>query len=142
MLIVVVLLGLSLAQTMAGRTFLQSVGLYKPPGGFTALAFTDPGNIPDRVPHGNTSIGVSFGIRNATDASRTYDWSIALVHSGKSQVGASGVATVPAQGQTTISRAVAAACTGGRLQVIVRLASPAESIDFWVTCPAKARSMP
>jgi hypothetical protein len=35
-----------------------------------------------------------------------------------------------------VTKSVAAECTSGRVQVVVHLASPSESISFWVTCPS------
>ena len=136
-----VLLGASLAQTGTGHALLQDTGLYEAPPSFTELAFTAPANLPAQLKSAHAPIGVSFSIHNVSGASRTYDWSIALVRSSQSHVKASGVATVPPQGRATVAKTVAMSCVGGRLQIVVRLASPAESIDFWVTCPLQTRSV-
>ena len=128
--------GVGLAQTGAGRALLQDVGLVQAPRSYTELAFTAPGSLPDQLTSSHTDIKVSFGIRNASGSSRTYQWSIAFARSGQSTVKASGVVKTSAQGTATVVKTVKAACVGGRLQVVVHLASPAESIAFWTACPS------
>ncbi|HEY6494887.1 MAG TPA: hypothetical protein VIZ43_16560 [Trebonia sp.] len=86
----------------------------------------------------NASVPVAFGIHNVSGDSHQYHWSITLVRSGKSQVEASGSVQTPAQGRTAISKSVPSGCTSTQVEVVVQLASPAESISFWVTCPSGA----
>jgi hypothetical protein len=138
LLAAVVLACAGLAQTRPGHAALASAGLYEEPATYSELAFSTPDALPSALTKSGASVKVSFGIRNVSSDPRSYDWSIALVRSGKSQVKASGTAPAPAQGQTEITRSVAAACVGGRVQVVVRLANPAESISFWMTCPPAA----
>jgi hypothetical protein len=125
----------SLAQTPQGHRLLGAVGIYEEPAAYSELAFTTPGALPNTLPTLSASVTVSFGIHNVSSASRSYDWSISLVHSGVSKVKASGTVSTSAQGRAAVTRSVVPACTGGQVQVVVRLASPAESISFWMTCP-------
>jgi hypothetical protein len=127
-----------LAQTGSGHTLLRAAGLYEEPASYTELAFSTPGDLPSALAKPSASVKVSFGIHNVSDSPRSYDWSIALVHSGVSQVKASGAASTSAQGRTAVTKSVTAACSSGRVQVVVRLASPAQSISFWLTCPPVA----
>ena len=133
------LLGLGVAQTGPGHTVLADAGLYQRPAGYTELTFTSPGTLPSSLAKAKSSIDVSFDIHNVSGAARSYQWSVVLAGGGQSRVSAAGTAAVPDQGRVTVTRPVAATCSGTRLQVLVRLASPAESIHFWVTCPAVAR---
>ena len=135
LLIAAVMACASLAQTRQGHTLLGAAGLYEEPATYTELAFSTPDELPNTLPKSNASVKVSFGIHNVSGSVRSYNWSIALVRSGVSQVKASGAALTAAQGRTTITKSVMAACDGGRVQVVVHLASPAESISFWMTCP-------
>lgn len=130
-----------LAQTQQGHSVLRDVGLYETPATYTELAFSAPGNLPGTLSKPNSSIEVSFSIHNVSSSLHSYQWSIVLVHAGKSQVKANGTLRSPGQGQAKVTKSVVAACAGGRLQVIVRLASPAESISFWVTCPPAAANV-
>jgi hypothetical protein len=91
------------------------------------------------VAKAKSAVDLSFGIHNVSGASRSYQWSVVLAASGKSRVAAAGTAAVPGQGRVTIARPVAVTCSGTRLQVQVRLASPAESVHFWITCPVAVR---
>jgi hypothetical protein len=133
-----VLICVGLAQTQPGHALLRDTGLYETPAVYTELTFNEPGALPSALERPNGTVKVSFGIHNVSYAARSYQWSIHLVHAGKNRVVASGAAQTPAQGRTGVTRSVAAACVGGRFQVVVRLASPAESISFWVTCPPAA----
>jgi hypothetical protein len=130
-----------LAQTQQGHSVLRDVGLYQTPATYTELAFSSPGNLPETLSKPNSDIDVSFSIHNVSSNLRSYQWSIVIVHAGKSQVKASGTLVSPGQSHAKVTRSVAAACAGGRLQVTVHLASPAESISFWVTCPPAASNV-
>lgn len=125
-----------LAQTSQGHVLLSDMGLYKQPSNSTELTFTTPSDLPSVLPSPTSPIDTSFSIHNTSGTARSYRWSIVLTKAGKSAVKASGAVTVPAQGRTTVAKSVKMACVGGRLQVLVRLADPAESVDFWVACPA------
>jgi hypothetical protein len=128
------------AQTGPGHAALRGMGLYEPPSSYTELTFAAPGDLPSALPSPSSPVNVAFDIHNVSGTARTYLWSIVLAKNGQDgREKASGTVTAPAQGRVTVTRSVAATCTGGRLQVLVRLASPAESVDFWVTCPAPVR---
>lgn len=135
-LVAAVLVCVGLAQTQPGHALLRDTGLYETPAIYTELTFSAPGDLPSAVAKPNASIPVAFGIHNVSADSSDYHWSIVLVRSGKSQVEASGNAQTPAQGRSEIAKSVPSGCTGDRVQVVVQLASPAESISFWVTCPS------
>ena len=134
-LLALVVVAAGLSQTGQGHSLLRDVGLYKDPASYAELAFADPSKLPGQLPSKRAPIRVAFRVHNVSGASRGYRWSIALVHSGKSSQATSGVVQLPAQGDVMVAKTATATCTGGRLQVVVRLADPAESIDFWVTCP-------
>jgi hypothetical protein len=139
LLAAVVLTCVGVAQTHQGHAALRDVGLYEAPATYTELAFSEPGKLPGALTKPNANINVSFTIHNVSSQSRSYQWSILLLEAGKSQVKATGAVSAPAQGQSEVTKSVGAACAGGRLQVTVRLASPAESISFWMTCPPAAK---
>jgi hypothetical protein len=135
---VIVVVCAGLAQAQQGHSLLRAAGLYEEPASYTELAFNTPGALPSTLTKSGASVKVSFGIHNVSENPRSYTWSIVLVYSGVSRVKASGAAPTPPQGRTAITKSVVAACVGGRVQVVVRLASPAESISSWMTCPPAA----
>jgi hypothetical protein len=139
LLVVLVAACAGLVQTSQGHVLLSDAGLYKQPAGYTELTFTTPSDLPSALATPTSPIDVSFSIHNTSGAARAYQWSVVLTKASQSQVKATGTSTAPAQGRVTVTKSVAMACTGGRLQVLVRLASPAESVNFWVTCPASAK---
>jgi hypothetical protein len=138
-LVALVILGAGLAQTKSGRVLLQDAGLLQVPPSYTELAFTTPSNVPVTLKSAHAPIEVSFDIHNVSGSPRAYRWSITFVRSGRSHVKASGVVRAPAQGRATVATTFATVCVGGRLQVVVRLAIPTESIDFWATCVPSSR---
>jgi hypothetical protein len=139
LLVALVLCCVGVAQTSQGHVLLSDVGLYEQPASYAELTFTTPSDLPSTLPSPNSPIDVSFSIRNVSGASRAYQWSVVLTKGDQSHVRASGTATAPAQGRVTVTKSVRMACVGGRLQVLVRLVRPAESVDFWVTCPAAGK---
>lgn len=136
LLAVIILACVGFAQTSQGHAVLATAGLYEEPATYTELAFTTPGALPSTLPTSNASVKVSFGIHNVSSGQRSYNWSIETVHLGVSQVKASGAVLTAAQAQAVVTRSVVPACTSGRVEIVVRLASPAESIIFWMTCPS------
>lgn len=130
------------AQTSSGQGLLRDMGLSQAPPSFTELAFTRPRSLPTRLSSEHASISVSFGIHNVSGSSRTYRWSITTLPSGQNHPKAAGVVRLPAQGDATVDKSLPLSCVQKRLQIVVRLTSPAESIDFWVACPSHSRSVP
>ena len=143
-IVALVVICAGLAQTSQGHALLSDAGLYKVPASYAELAFTDSGALPDSLTsvkgakgQAKGQVPVSFSVRDVSVSSHAYQWSIAITAGGKSQVKAAGTLGVPAQGKATVTKSVTAACgKAPSLQVTVRLASPAESIDFWVSCPS------
>jgi hypothetical protein len=136
-----VLVGATLAQTQQGHMVLGAVGVYKTVS-YTELAFSDPMTLPRTLEKPHEDLNVSFGIHDVSADASSYAWSVVLIHGTESQVKASGNVLTAAQSRVTVTKSVAVSCTGGRLQVVVRLASPNESISFWVTCPPKGAKKP
>jgi hypothetical protein len=134
-LVALIVICAGLAQTSPGHALLRDAGLYEVPAQYAELAFTDPGALPNTLTLAKGPIPVSFSVHNVSGSSQSYQWSIAVTHDGKSQVKAAGTVGVPAQGKATVAKKVTACGTGPNVQVVVRLASPAESINFWVFCP-------
>jgi hypothetical protein len=135
-LVILVVLCAGLAQTSPGHSVLADMGLAETAPSYTELAFTDAGSLPNFVTAERASVSVSFGISNVSGATRAYRWSIVAVHEGTSKRAASGDVIVPAQGHAAVAESVRVTCPAGRDQMVVQLASPAESINFWVACPA------
>ena len=126
-----------LAQTPPGYSLLRDTGLVGSPPSYTSLYFSDPGGLPSTVPSGHVALMVSFSVHNASSSSGNYHWTIQtiqLVHGNQQTQAASGTLTVPPGGTTRENSQVAAFCPNGELQVVVRLAAPAQSIDFRAAC--------
>ena len=140
LIVVLMVIGICLAQTRPGHAVLRDAGLFQVPSSYTELAFTAPASLPSQLKSKKARIKVSFGIHNVSGSSQMYRWSIIMVRSGQSHLKASGDVSAIAHGRATIAKTVAIACIGGRLQVIVKLASPAESIDFWAACASHSGS--
>lgn len=124
-------LAVGLAQTGTGTYLLRKAGLSAAPAGYTSLAFADPQSLPTRLPHARSQVKTSFAVSNTSAGPRSYHWSIVLDH-GRAL--ASGDVSVPAGGSATVTRTVTVACASGQARITVRLAAPAESIDFRAAC--------
>jgi hypothetical protein len=136
MLVILVLLCAGVAQTSPGHSVLVGLGLTKTPPSYTELAFTNAGSLQEYVASLQAPVTVSFGIHNVSGSARDYQWSIVAVHDGTNAGSLSGDVTVAAQGHAAFTENVQVTCPSGRDQMVLRLASPAESINFWVACPA------
>jgi hypothetical protein len=132
------LLGLAvlvtLAQTPAGHSVLRLTGLEQSPTTYSALYFTDPGGLPVTLPSGHAALNVSFAVHNASQHANSYRWTVQFVRGKKAKSAANGTLTVPAGGTQVENRPVTALCPSGVLEVVVRLAVPAESIHFTAAC--------
>jgi hypothetical protein len=132
------LLGLAvlvaLAQTPPGHSVLRLAGLAKPSASYSALYFTDPAGLPATLPSGHVAMTVSFAVRNDSQSANSYRWTVQLVQGKKTRSAASGTAAIPAGGTMAENRPVTALCRSGVLEVVVRLAAPAESIHFRAAC--------
>lgn len=123
-----------LAQTPPGHSVLRDTGLVGSSSSYTSLYFSDPGGLPSTVPSGHVALPVSFSVHNASSSSSSYQWTIQVVHGGRQTQAATGTLTVPAGGTTPENSQVAAFCPSGELLVVVRIAAPAQSIDFRAAC--------
>jgi hypothetical protein len=123
-----------LAQTSPGSSVLRDTGLVKPAPAYTSLFFSDPNALLTKVPFGHFSVDVPFSIHNASQATVTYQWTVQTVIGGKSARISGGSITEPPN--TTFSRnvTVIGLCQAKELAVVVKLAKPAESIDYRAIC--------
>lgn len=129
-----IVLAMGVAQTSTGRTLLQKAGLFEQPSNYTSLAFLSPQILPQQINSRQANVPISFGIRNVSQISQTYEWSM-LVSGVTAHNMASGEVSVPAGREATITRAAQISCTkSGPVQVTVRLAHPSESIDSLSKC--------
>lgn len=136
-LVAIVILIVAIAQTSIGHAILRRVGLSEQPTNYTSLAFTQPQSLPEQLSSRRTEIGVSFIIHNADEARHNYNWSMLLFQTGHTRRVASGKVSVPPGNGAAITQSARFLCAQGRVQVIVRLAYPAESIDAWMSCPLR-----
>jgi hypothetical protein len=135
MLVILVLLCAGVAQTSPGHSVLTGLGLTATPPGYTELSFTNAGSLQESVASLQAPVTVSFGIHNVSGSQKDYQWSIVALHGRTNEGSLSGGVTVAAQGRAALIENVQVTCPSGRLEMVLRLASPAESLNFWVTCP-------
>ena len=124
------------AQTGPGQAALHGLGLVKS-SSYTALSFREPLSLPSHLPRGRSDVPVRFSIRNVSQSRRVYHWSIVLSNDVAGAHMDAGVVQVAGESAVAVSRTVTAKCAGKEVHLVVRLASPAESIGFWATCPAE-----
>jgi hypothetical protein len=136
MLAILALLCVGAAQTSPGHSVLVGLGLTETQPSYTELAFTNAGSLQNSVASLQAPVTVSFDIHNVSAWARSYQWSIVAEHGSTNEGSLSGNATVAAQGRQSFVENVQVTCPSGRVQMILKLASPAESLNFWVACPA------
>lgn len=134
-LVAAVALAAGIAQTGFGHNVLRKAGLLEEPTSYTSLAFVDPRlNVIENLSARQVPVSVSFEIHNATSTPRYYQWSVFLVQRGHTHGTAAGSVHLASGRGAAITRSVNISCRRGRVRVIVKLASPAEFIDAWMTC--------
>ena len=133
---IVLVLAAGLAQTGAGHTLIRLAGLSGAPAAYTALSFTSPQSLPASVRSGPFALTVPFMVRNVSAAARTYRWSVSAMQGTRTRAEVQGSLTIAADQAENLNQPVSGSCRAGPLQVVIRLAAPAESIDFWATCGA------
>lgn len=133
----------SLAQTPAGHMVLRRAGVGTTPPAYTALSFAKPQSLPERLPSPRTSLRVPFTLHNDSSGTRSYQWSLtaARIGNGGSLTArpVSRTITLLPGATVTLDPALPLVCHGGQIRVMVRLASPAESIDFLSLCPTSPK---
>jgi hypothetical protein len=138
----VALVGLAavVGQTRIGHDALRKSGLLESPTSYTSLAFVEPQDLIENLASNPQLVSFPFVIHNASSASQSYEWSLLLVRKGHSRVVAAGEVRVTSGGGATITRSTEISCAGGQVQVIVKIASPVESIHAWMACVAPSRT--
>jgi hypothetical protein len=136
-IVAAVALAVGLAQTSAGHSLLRGAGLYEEPEGYTSLAFTDPQSLPTRLSSNPARVRMSFAINNASADPRSYHWSIELERTGHDYRLAAGAVEVPAGNRASVVRSVKAYCVQGQARMTVKIAAPAESVDFLMACSSR-----
>lgn len=123
-----------LAQTPPGSFMLRETGLVKPAPTYTSLYFSDPNTLLTKLPFGHFSVDVPFSVHNASNTTVTYQWTIQTVVGQKSTRVASGHITEAPNTTYSRNETVTGLCLSRELVIIVKLAKPAQSIDFRAVC--------
>jgi hypothetical protein len=134
--IAILLLGIGISQMSVGQAVLKSAGLVGNSDTYTSLAFLKPQSLPTQIGSGETKVNVAFVIRNATTASRDYQWSLFLLQGGHNRRVSAREIRVQSGREASVDRMIKISCGKGRVRITVSLARPAEHIDAWMTCKA------
>ena len=123
-----------IGQTAGGHTILQSAGLFEEPAGYTSLAFAHPQSLPEQLTVRRAKVALSFVISNADGVARDYQWSVRLVQGRATRRLAAGSVRIASGHTAEIARSAGISCARGKVQIIVSLARPDESIDAFMSC--------
>jgi hypothetical protein len=127
-------LAAGIGQASAGHVVLRRLGLLGGPAPYTSLAFLHPQSLPGQLPAARARVDTSFVIYNSDVARHDYQWSLQLVHSGHDRVVDAGAVQVPGRHRTVILRATEISCSGGEVEIVIKLIHPAEAIDAFAAC--------
>lgn len=133
-LIAAVVLAAGIGQTGVGHDVLGKLGLFEEPASYTSLAFLHPSTLTEQLHQKQTTVPVSFVIRNTGSTPHNYQWSVSLIQGQQTRHVAAGNARVASGNGTTITSAARISCTQGQVRIVVSLARPAEYIDAWMAC--------
>jgi hypothetical protein len=130
----IVIIAAMIGQTSIGHTMLQRVGLSAESTGYTSLSFLRPLSLPQSLTARQQEINVSFVINNHANTRQDYQWSLRLLQQGSSRKIDDGQIKLAPERLGIINRSIPISCAAGRVQIVVGLGRPAESIDAWATC--------
>ena len=139
-LIAALVIAAAIGQAAVGRTVLRKAGLINVPAGYTSLAFTAPGSLPEQVSSARKTLAVSFVIRNAGDSTRHYHWSVRLDQGARARRVDTGEVRVGPGRAVPITRSEKFSCVPGpKIRIIINLARPSEAIGAWAACRSSKR---
>lgn len=123
------------AQTSSGRAFLRRAHISEPATGYVQLYFHGPRSLPDYVVSARAHQHVSFVLVNDEQGPRTLRWTVSTQGYPPA---AQGEAHLTAGQSSVVHRTIAVRCTRHRVYEMVHLASPDQSIGYWISCPSSA----
>jgi hypothetical protein len=137
-LAVITLLGLIAAavvwaQGSAGRSLLRRAHISEPPTGYVQLYFHAPRSLPDYVVSARAHQHISFVLTNDEQRSTTLHWTIST--QGSAPAARGQIHLAPGH-QQVIRRTITVRCNRRRVYEKVQLASPSQSIGYWIACPS------
>ena len=132
-LVALIALAAGLAQTSVGNTMLRKAGLVEEPASYTSLAFLHPQSLPEQL-KSKRHVPIAFVIHNAGSTPRVYEWSVLLAQGPRTHQLAAGNVRVASRHGAIVMRSLQVLCTRGRMQIVVMLTHPAQSIDAWAEC--------
>jgi len=124
-----------IAQADIGHTMLAKAGLFERPANYTSLAFAQPQTMPEQLTSQQEDVDISFKISNVGEPYHSYQWSMELVQTGHTRRIVTGGANVAPGKGVIVAKTAKISCPQGKVQVIVSLVHPAESIYAWIACP-------
>ena len=133
-LVAVVAVAASIAQTSSGHAMLRKAGLFEQQTSYTSLAFQNLQSLPEQLKSKRASVPISFMIHNVSDTPRDYVWSVLLLQGQHRPRVAAGGIRVASGHSAEITRSVKIACTREQVRIVVNLVRPAESIDASMAC--------
>jgi hypothetical protein len=129
-----VVLAAAIGQTAAGHAILRSAGLFEEPASYTTLAFVHPQSLPEQLRSRRMKVALSFVINNVGGSSHDYQWSVRLVQGYATRRLAAGSVAIASAHAAEIARTADISCARGKVQIIISLARPDESIDAIMSC--------
>jgi hypothetical protein len=139
-LIAIVLAVAGVAQTGPGRDLLSRLGLSVEADRYTALSFVAPSGLGEQT---GDPVTAAFAIANNEGGHREYQWTVSVGDDGDRRTVTDGVSAVDDGAAIVVDPAVPNPCpttdasaVPTRERITVSLAEPAQSIGFWLTCPA------
>jgi hypothetical protein len=138
--LVLVLVGLGVAQTSPGGRLLHALGISSPSEPYTELAFVTPAS--PGTPAPAATVRVAFWVHNVEGGAHTYRWTATTQAPSRAPIVAASGGLTLADGEVdTINLRIATGCAGSRSRISVSLSSASldgvhQTIGFFLPCPA------
>ena len=138
--LVLVLVGLGVAQTSPGGRLLHALGISSPSEPYTELALVNPAS--PGTPAPRATVRVAFWVHNVEGGAHTYRWTATTQAPRRAPiVAALGGLTLADGAADTVQIRIPTGCAGLRSRISVSLGGAHQTIGYWQTCPSQ-RTLP
>jgi len=133
--LVLVLVGLGVAQTSPGGRLLHALGISSPSAPYTELAFVNPASPGTPVP--GATVRFAFWVHNVEGSVHMSTWTATTQAPRRAPiVAASGRLTLANGASDTVALRIPTGCAGSQSRINVSLGGAHQTIGFWLSCPA------
>jgi hypothetical protein len=134
-ILLMVFVGLGVAQTSPGGRLLHALGISSPSEPYTELALVNPAS--PGTPAPGATVSFAFWVHNVEGSAHMYTWRATTQAPRRAPiVAASGHLTLANGASDTVALRIPTGCVGSQSRINVSLGGAHQTIGFFVRCPS------